>query len=30
VVEIEGIQGEPEPGLDGRSAGHLAAYGYFD
>jgi inosose dehydratase len=36
TVEIEGIQGEPEPGLDGRaervarSARHLKACGYFD
>jgi len=36
TVEIEGIQGEPEPGLDGRtervarSVRHLAACGYFD
>lgn len=36
TVEIEGIQGEPEPGLEGRvervarSARHLAACGYFD
>jgi L-ribulose-5-phosphate 3-epimerase len=35
-IEIEGIGGEPEPGLDGRvervarSARHLAACGYFD
>ncbi len=36
TVEIEGIQGEPEPGLEGRqerirkSAEHLKACGYFD
>ncbi|MCA1686174.1 MAG: sugar phosphate isomerase/epimerase [Planctomycetia bacterium] len=36
TIEIEGIQGEPEPGLEGRvervarSARHLAACGYFD
>lgn len=36
TVEIEGIQGEPEPGLEGRvdrvarSAKHLAACGYFE
>lgn len=36
TIEIEGIQGEPEPGLEGRvervarSARHLASCGYFD
>ena len=36
TIEIEGIQGEPEPGLDGRvkrvtrSVDHLKACGYFD
>jgi len=36
TIEIEGIQGEPEPGLDGRvdrvarSVAHLRACGYFD
>jgi inosose dehydratase len=36
TVEIEGIQGEPEPGLEGRvervarSAKHLVDCGYFD
>jgi inosose dehydratase len=36
TVEIEGIQGEPEPGLEGRvgrvacSARHLKDCGYFD
>lgn len=36
TIEIEGIQGEPEPGLEGRherirkSAEHLKACGYFD
>lgn len=36
TIEIEGIQGEPEPGLEGRqervrrSAAHLRACGYFD
>ncbi len=36
TIEIEGIQGEPEPGLAGRvdrvtrSASHLRACGYFD
>ena len=36
TIEIEGILGEPEPGLDGRvervarSARHLATRGYFD
>ncbi len=36
TIEIEGIQGEPEPGLDARvervarSARHLAACGFFD
>jgi len=36
TIEIEGIQGEPEPGLEGRvervrrSVNHLKACGYFD
>jgi inosose dehydratase len=36
TIEIEGIQGEPEPGLEGRvdrvarSVAHLKACGYFD
>ena len=36
TIEIEGIQGEPEPGLDERvgrierSVSHLATCGYFD
>ncbi len=36
TIEIEGIQGEPEPGLEGRveriarSAAHLRKCGYFD
>jgi inosose dehydratase len=36
TIEIEGIQGEPEPGLDGRvervarSVRHLESCGYFD
>lgn len=36
TIEIEGIQGEPEPGLEGRvdrvarSVAHLRACGYFD
>ena len=36
TIEIEGIGGEPEPGLEGRherikrSVAHLTACGYFD
>jgi len=36
TIEIEGIGGEPEPGLEGRqdrivrSVAHLRACGYFD